>query len=1306
MIVNLALAAISSLAIHYYFKLPPMQSIIVAIAIFVGLNLVNVATFEGFSSASTTDNVRNVRFGDRITLWTHKNRFMRMHKKKYADSSVHLNDPSEIPRTWIWELFKIEDATDDRYMMGSQSPVRYGDKIYLRSWLSAPRTGMVWLSPSEDEKVEGRRQRKTQEIVTLESPDITGSSGQPLKYGDPVYLKTWRGQYICHPETGGTGYARMKQTSKKDHTCVFRIYDDYGQGQIIDWATRGTAAQAEQYSGYRASNAINGNTNSYSHTQNVQNAWWKVELPRDINVSEIRVVNRKDAHKERLRNFDVVLLDHDGKPVYTKYFQDTQASYELTGINRTGRAVKVQLRGKDYLNLSKVEVYGTPIHYSSTMETPVVADLITSTFDMTSDTAKQFHHDAIPYIGKSNSFSLTAFVKPKSNNSEPRNIVAKGDLMIQLDKENKLLVNMATARGQATLKSSASLSSEWNHVGVSVRPTISPESGWLYGEFSSTPAGVTESCCYVVHPQRREYYRLMEQGEFAKAVKNTWSAQVVKGMKNMGSLTQAANVPMLTIYINGDVDGEHKLNSDVRMTNSPLIVGQTGSSDHVVKSMIGQIRGLRMYNYDVSKETAYRDSRSQHSAQTLDLIRSEVDASSQTTINANMLPTIQNQVSVGFWFKNQSTNAKRQPIFVYGNKEHIMGMWLTENNTLYATVRVVGGTISGIKEIKYDMKPSVWYHVAMTLEASTQTVYINGKRIASTDLPSKVSYGVAPLTVGPYVGKIRNFRFYNYSLSDDEVKVQVGVHPNYKEQEIVQRMWHEQGCVTDLYDDIEANSEFIKMIKEGKDEEVETQLKAIKDAAHDGDAKKLEQCYGSYTSTLFSKLKKSGELLKHSGTGTAKKCLPTAPFTCTDRTVNDFDIRTHGDFHKYTLTENIIPPDHLGIGDGAGENFKKFAEQLAKSKLAVQEISKLRNQSVEQNKILTEKLKQLKESGTRLPYGTAEDDIRKHPLYMELQAESERLTKLMKEQESTMQSVKDASVAAKNVREHPEYKKIAKELKDARKLAMSSVAKDMDLETIRQTPAFQEILKEVQGIANRETDLDAQKQQLEKIRSDTMVQLKNTKQLASDIFHGIGGLDDTMVDNIISSKEDLSNNSEYQAMIEKMKLYGENGDIKQHPEYQKLVNKLNKMTTSHVDGESDQYQELKVQAHKCKAMFESGDLQDVSNLALVKMFKERVKTDSEFKALAANVVESKSASDPDFRQILQRAQDENYSNSPAFKEFLMKVTRDQIKNNPVYARMVAQMIGLKRGTGMSSARLEDHPEYNKYASDIRRECNA
>ena len=1290
-----------------------MEGLAIALAVFVCLTIISkVTTWEGFSDGTGQ---RTVRYGDTIIFWTNKSTLMRMNSNNRVDDSGYISVPEAVPRNLVWEFMTIERADDSRWRVGPTNQVLYGDKVYLRTWKTnrvRPHTnGTVDAGP-----------RGTWEKLTLESADITGSTGKPVKFGDSLYLKTIHGTYIANPNNG-RGYYTQSKT--KEANTMFRIFDKYGQGQTVDWAARGFATQSSQYSHFVASNTINGNDGSFAHTRSEQNAWWQVELPRDISIDTIHILNRKDCCQGRLSDFDVTILDAKGTAVFSKHFKDSNKEYTISGINRTGRTVKVQLRGKNYLHLGHVKVFGTPIQYSSVLENQLVADLLSSETTLASGSSRQFHSDTLPYIGKNNAMSVSFFVKPESaTQSGTHSVLYKGKNFQLLLIDGTLALKVTTAQGTKTIKAGTKPTiGNWNHIAVAVSPRISPATGWDYGQFTTKPAGTPANCCYIVNVNRKEYYHLQNQGVFADSTKKTWSASVVSGMKYMGELT--SNVPTVTIYMNGRRDVITKLDADIALSNEPIVIGKTSNAP----GFAGSINLLRMYNYAIDAQTVQRDSRSQHNVSTLELSRGVVNANVVKTIESHLLPTINpgdaSELSVSFWLyseRGENGSGKWDQIFVKGNTddEKAPGMWFQPaGNVLYAPIQVYGGTTAGAKEIKQKLKSHTWYHVAEVLKGREQLVYINGKRVSSIKLPGNVNYTISPIKLGGFAGKLKDFKFHNFALSSDEIKGQMGVHPDYKVHEELMKVWKEQGCVTDLFANPEENSDLIRLVKSGNSAAAEAKLQAIKEGASKGDAKKLVQCYGPYASKLFAKLQKSGELLKYSMDKQGKKCLPIAPFTCKTQDVNDFDIRTHKDFHKYTLTEKIIPPvqslSDINIVDHP--DFQKFNDQLQASKKALVEMTKLRVQSENSNKALHSKIAVLEKK-----QGLSKDDIVKHPLYTDLQgklkAEQQKLATINDQQKATLAALKKADQNAQNVRSSPEYKRIAEELKNARKLAMSNIAQTMDIDALRTNPAFQSVLKEVMAntlgekgagatnMINLERDLRHQKGQLEQIRAQTMQQLRNTKQLANDIFHGIAGIDSTTIDNIIQSKQDLSDSEEYQEVINKVKDYAQNIDIKQHPEYQKLVRKLNQLTTGQVDGEKDGYQEFKVQAKKCQAMFESKQV-NIPNETLIKMFKRNIKSDPQFKALAANILESTAASDPEFAAIMKKAQDQQYVKDPRFQEFLLKVTKQQLKNNPVYQRMVASMLGKSGPAGKRIIRLEDHPEYNKYADDMRRQkCRA
>jgi len=237
--------------------------------------------------------------------------------------------------------------------------------------------------------------------------------------------------------------------------------------------------------------------------------------------------------------------------------------------------------------------------------------------------------------------------------------------------------------------------------------------------------------------------------------------------------------------------------------------------------------------------------------------------------------------------------------------------WPTANN-ISAPVSNVGGAPhgDGVKKVKTPIKRGNWYHIAVVITGTTQNVYINGDLSDSAVLPGNPVYTVSPIVVGPFDGKIKDLRFSNFALSKDEVVDSMGRHPDYKVRNQIMKLWRDAGCVSNPFSDFGAHSDWVELYQNGNTSKLEDMFRDYKSRAEKGDKKLQKLCFGPFASKLYNKLNKSTELLKYATDKDrqGKKCLPMAPFTCKNKSVNDFDIRTHKDFYKYTRTDKIIPP--------------------------------------------------------------------------------------------------------------------------------------------------------------------------------------------------------------------------------------------------------------------------------------------------------------------------------------------------------------------------------------------------------------
>ena len=138
------------------------------------------------------------------------------------------------------------------------------------------------------------------------------------------------------------------------------------------------ASQSSIAYGGDASRAVDGNRDnawnnrSVTHTDFQDHSWWKVDLEKEESVGTVRIYNRGDGNvANRLSNFDVILLDKDGKEVTRQHIDSLNnqptIDVQFSGVN--ARYVKVELNNsKTPLSLAEVEVY------RAVKEEKVVAD--------------------------------------------------------------------------------------------------------------------------------------------------------------------------------------------------------------------------------------------------------------------------------------------------------------------------------------------------------------------------------------------------------------------------------------------------------------------------------------------------------------------------------------------------------------------------------------------------------------------------------------------------------------------------------------------------------------------------------------------------------------------------------------------------------------------------------------------------------------------------------------------------------------------------------------------------------------------
>ena len=142
----------------------------------------------------------------------------------------------------------------------------------------------------------------------------------------------------------------------------------------VNLALGQSVSQSSTAFGAPPERAIDGNTsgnwgnNSLSHTDDDAQAWWQVDLGSGQSIGEIDVWNRTDCCSNRLSDFYVLVSDNPftstslsttlAQAGVHAYFNPGAADATTSvAVNRTGRYVRIQLSGMNYLALAEVQVW-------------------------------------------------------------------------------------------------------------------------------------------------------------------------------------------------------------------------------------------------------------------------------------------------------------------------------------------------------------------------------------------------------------------------------------------------------------------------------------------------------------------------------------------------------------------------------------------------------------------------------------------------------------------------------------------------------------------------------------------------------------------------------------------------------------------------------------------------------------------------------------------------------------------------------------------------------------------------------------
>lgn len=190
------------------------------------------------------------------------------------------------------------------------------------------------------------------------------------------------GSYTVTPSLSGYTFTPPSQTFNAlsaNQTANFTA--TAVTGGSTDLALGKAATQSSTLGGYgpstAASSAVDGNTDgnfahgSVSHTDIAANSWWQVDLGAAATIGSIAVWNRTDCCSDRLSDYWVFVSNTPfaaaDTPATLQGRAGTWSSHQTSypnpsttiAVNSSGRYVRVQLSGTNYLSLAEVQVFGS-----------------------------------------------------------------------------------------------------------------------------------------------------------------------------------------------------------------------------------------------------------------------------------------------------------------------------------------------------------------------------------------------------------------------------------------------------------------------------------------------------------------------------------------------------------------------------------------------------------------------------------------------------------------------------------------------------------------------------------------------------------------------------------------------------------------------------------------------------------------------------------------------------------------------------------------------------------------------------------
>ena len=802
--------------------------------------------------------------------------------------------------------------------LGNSGPVSYLDSVRLQTW------SKNWLGLDINNKYLVGTNDQAKSIFQISrfsqaDSGIAPSDSDYVSYGDNIILKNSAGTYVsCPPIINGSS-GQVVQVSTSDITSKIVIVDKYGSGAIIDWAKRGIASQSSDYQGNISYNAIDGDINSISHTNNELNAWWKVKLPQDINIVKIKILNRMNCCQDRLSNFDVMLLDENG--IITKSIPQKESlqTFIFDNINVVARYVKIMLRGTNFLHIADVSITGDNAEYSQLLEKPISIDVISSKLivDGPIISNKIIENADMPYIGKVNSSTMSFMINFGSDADIM--IISKNNAPNISVKDKELICTMKTftaGKDAKTITINTNYIVEpkkWTHVTLIIKSKIDTTTGWRYGIIAGSP--------YYLNSDLKQIYKTTPAKNLL-VIPPTWGNDVLTKYTLMSDTSFMSN--KITIVINGMIQVEQILEDMPLFNTSPLIIGDPSTINPNLYIAPSPEGFTSHEGFDISentqklieeKQAEIKDKKEaeelrQRTAanmllakkQLADALKANAAMKTNRIISApkkyhfminqfkmyNYAVSI-NQLDHDYSYSNITFNMYHGPNSVPLSfepnqlpdiiEEYSIAFWflamkksiIYSHDTRFLGIDETMGLyyLDGKNNYVLDavVKEGIWYNYIETYADGITKIYINRQL--------KNELAVAPLASFVHTrfnikSSVYTLKYSNYAFHIEDVLSINAIHPDHNIRDGITAQWNRMGCPMKLSDD------YLDILGINKKtmatEDFASLLREIKENKEN---KKI--CYGDFTSNLLAECARNKDLINMQIMPTIDKDDPQRP---------------------------------------------------------------------------------------------------------------------------------------------------------------------------------------------------------------------------------------------------------------------------------------------------------------------------------------------------------------------------------------------------------------------------------------------